>query len=47
MVPIDRQKIVEPKTVLKWVLASTLNNGTHMNSTAEDSPDNLIVSLEI
>ena len=48
VLPLDSQQpIVEPKTVLKWLLASILNNNTHMTSTAEDSPDNLVVSLEI
>ena len=35
VLPLDtQQQIVEPKTVLKWLLANILNSNTHMTSTA-------------
>ena len=45
--PFETNKTVEFKTVLKWLLAEQVREATGMGSTADDHPDNLVVSIEL
>ena len=46
VLPFDSSKFIDPKVVLKWVLANEVNTSTTMTSTADDHPDNLVISIE-
>ena len=44
--PLEIKEYVDPKAVQKWILASSLTGSSDMSSTADDHPDNLVISLE-
>ena len=44
--PFEANKFVDPKTVLKWILANELNLTSAMTSTADDHPENLVISID-
>lgn len=46
VLPYENNKFLEPKLVLKWIIANELNNSTQMTSTADDHPENLVISIE-
>lgn len=47
ILPIESNRTVEHKTVLKWVLAYELAELTGMGSTSDESDQNLVISVEI
>jgi hypothetical protein len=46
VLPLESNKAVECKVVLKWIISNELNNITKMTSTSEDSFDNLTISID-
>lgn len=46
VLPYENNKFIEPKLVLKWIIANELNYCTQMTSTADDHPENLVISIE-
>ena len=47
MHPLESRQAVEPKSVLKWLLANEVSSLTAMRPTGDDHPDNLTVSIEL
>ena len=46
VLPWENSQFIDPKTILKWILANVLNSATSMTSTADDHPNNLIITVE-
>lgn len=44
--PFEANKFIDPKTILKWILANELNLNSEMTSSADDHPDNLVISID-
>ena len=45
LLPVETNKAVEHKTVLKWILAHELADRTGMSSTSDESDQNLVISV--
>lgn len=47
LLPVESNKVVEHKTVLKWVLAHEICERTGMASTSDESDQNVVISVEV